>query len=278
MGKKYIDYAIRILNEIGIKAGPECISDTPVRNIVQTKDYTLHGVVISVKVTDFVNTLSGKIDECKIEVDFTLPEGGVLANAYMKHCGEIEKIPKNQGHKYSHGPQYNSYSAYLNGKNTEAYAPWNLRYFVVESGNYKNSEIEEAVENAIALAKKFTAHLQDLPSLRYWKPTDKEVVAKAKEIVTNASLQETDCDREARAHWIKDMNSFFKGWFYPFNDNGRGTFDNIWPSSLEYAASMVGIEGSFEYAVTCLLLEDKEFIAKAREACRIRKEKITIQY
>lgn len=74
--------------------------------------------------------------------------------------------------------------------------------------------------------------------------------------------------------YYRDRNSFFHGWFSPFNDRGRGTFDTLWPSSVDYAAKGMGNEGTFEYAVACILLEDKDFIAKGRQACRIREERI----
>lgn len=267
MNQNITNYALRILKEIGIDPGENYIKNSPVNNILETEEFELHGVKISVTITEFVNTLRGLIDECKVEIDFSLPRDGALAETFMNHCAAIEKIPKNQGDHYSYGPRYHSYSAELEGKHTYAISPWHNTYFVVESINYRHAELEEAVNNAIALARQFTAHLSDLSSIRYWKPTDKEVITKAKEIVKNASFQETDCDRKAGAHWLRDRNSFFKGWFYPFNNRGNGTFDTMFQPY--YAA--IGIEGSFEYAVSCLLLYDEEYIRKAREACVIRK-------
>ena len=266
MEKKYTDCAVRILNGLGIAAGEDCIRESFVSNTVETRECVLHGTKIRAEVVLFED------GDIRIDIDFYLPEDGVLADAFMEHCAAIEKIPTNIGHHYCHGPRYRDYSSELHGRNTFAYSPWHGHGFYVRSERYTADQLGEAEANAVALARMFSAHLGDLASLRYWKSTDPEVVARAKEIVAGADFEETDCDPEEKAHWLVDRKSFFKGWFYPFNDRGRGTFDTVYRPF--YGA--IGIEGSFEYAVSCLLLFDRDYIAKARKACRIRER--VVQY
>jgi len=240
-----------------------------VSNHYETEPVTVHGATMYGSITIFQN------NNLRVEVHFALPEEGVLAQAFMDACAKIEKTPKNFHYNYCSGPKYRDYSSEMFAKMTEAFSPWNNHCFVVESSYYKLEEIDEAVTNAIALAKQFVSHLDLLKTLRYWNATDKEVLAKAKEIIRNADLHETDIDREERAHWLEDRNSFIRGWFYPFADMKRGTFDtNIY--GVEFAASKMGIKGSFEYAVACNVLLDRDYIAKAKEACIIRKKRITI--
>ena len=262
-------HAVRIARALGL---PEQIVEHRISNQVETESTTIHRTSIRVKVTQYES------DSFQAEVLLSLPEDGVLAQPFMDACAELEKIPKNHSHEYCHGPRYRDYASELLQKTTHALSPWNNHYLIVESRYYPVSEAEEAVDNVIALAKQFIAHLDLLQKLRYWKTTDKEVIEKAKEIVANADLYETDCDREERAHWLRDRNSFIKGWFMPFNDSGRGSFDTLWPSSVDYAAKSMGNEGSFEYAVACLVLVDPEYIRKGRKACIIRKETRTIIY
>lgn len=266
--KRHIPLAERILRGIGIEPGKDFIEDANVSNVLYTKSFTLHGTTIRAEIVIFDG------DTCRVDIDFYLPENGVLAKAFMDHCAAIEKTPTNHGHEYCAGPQYKSWSDELGKKTTFAISPWNNRSFYVRSEHYLTSELEEAVDNAITLARQFACHLADLPSLRYWKETDEEVVAKAREIVENADFEETDIDREEKAHWMIDRNSFFKGWFFPFRSGGKGAFDTF-PYSRFGA---IGIEGSFEYAVSCILLYDKEYIAKAKKACRIRTETKTVRY
>ena len=269
-------YAVRILNAIGITDTENCLSHYPVLNSIKTKNYLLEGVELSVEVTVFDHKDPAT---CRIDIDFSLPEDGVLADTFMDHCAGIEKTPKNHHHEYCAGPTYPDYVTELRArKQTFALSPWNNTMFYVRSEGYLLNDIDTAVDNAIALAVQFTRHFSDLTSMRYWKTTDPEVIARAKEIVAGADLYESDVDREDGGHYIKDRNSFFKGWFYPLYDRGAGSFDTRWPSSVEYAASAMGIEGTFEYAVACILLENPEFIAKARKACYIRKETITVKY
>ena len=267
MEQKYFDYAKRILNEIGIQSEDDFIESTPVINTVQTKQYMFHRAKTDAQIVLFQN------DTCRVEINFRLPEDGIPAKTFMDHCATIENTPRNHHNEYCTGPSYPDHLTELRAKkHTFAFSPWDNHMFYVCSEGYPLNEMEQAVTNAITLAKQFSTHLPDLQSLRYWKPTDDEVIAKAKEIICNANLVETDIDREEKAHWIKDKNSFFKGWFSPFNDHGRGTFDTLWPGSVDYAAKNMGNKGTFEYAVACILLENPEFIAKARKACRIREE------
>ena len=266
------NYAIKVLNGIGIKAGEEAIGKQYVSNQITTNKFIMYGVEIEAVVTNY----EGKT--CGVEVNLSLPGKGATAKTFMDHCAGIENIPKNIGHQYCYGPRYRDYSAELNGKNTTGYSPWDNHYLCVVSKGYKISEIDEAVENCTALAGKFIAHLPELASIRYWNTSDEEVIAKAKEIIANADFHETDVDREEKAHWLEDRNSFFHGWFSPFNKYGKGSFDTLWPASVDYAARNMGNRGSFEYAVSCILLEDPEYIAKARKACVIRKETRTIEY
>lgn len=261
-------YAVRILNALGLTADEGDIPECFVSNAVESKAYVIHGTSVRVSLAWFNG---GTI---RIDVDFSLPENGVLADTFMDHCAGIEKTPKDHEGHYSSGPKYRDWSSGLGRKKTFALSPWHNTMFYVRSENYTADEAEEAVTNAIALAKQFSDHLGDLPSLRYWKTTDPEVIAKAREIVLNADFTETDCDREEKAHWLVDRNSFFKGWFYPFYNKGKGSFDTIYKPF--YAA--IGIEGSFEYAVSCLLLFDGDYIAKARKACRIYEERTIVRF
>lgn len=262
----------RILQALGLSTDPSNINCPYGGESRESAAFSAYGTTVKARFTAYGNGGYG------VEVTFHLPEDGVLAQTFMDHCASLEKIPKNHSHNYSCGPRYRDWGEELHGSNTEAYSPWNDRYLVVESKHYPDDRVDEAVTNCITLAKQFFRHLEDLPKLRYWNPDDAEVVARAKKIVAEADLHETDVDREERAHHIADRKSFFRGWFYPFNDRGRGTFDTLWPSSVDYAASGMGIKGSFEYAVASRLLEDTAFIAKAREACCIRKETVTRIY
>ena len=258
-------YAKQILQSLGFPSEDESFDKQYVCNQAQSKTFNIHGSEVYVKVTDYERT-------CEAEVNFNLPENAVLADTYINHCAEIEKLEKNPGHNYGLGPEYKDYNFYMWNKVTEAYSPWHRRNFIVCSKHYPTAEIDSAVKNCAELAKKFFSHLSEVPSLRYWKSTDEEVIARAKEVIANADLYEAGVDREEKAHWIKDRNSFFKGWMSPFADNGKGCFDIHWPGSVDYAAKNMGIEGSFEYAVASLLLVDEEFTAKARKACHIIKE------
>jgi hypothetical protein len=273
MKETFAKYALRILKELGIKADENNIPEGYVSNEVQTDTFPLNGAKVRISIAWFDN------DRIRIDIDFSLPEDGVLADTFMNHCAAIEGTPKNHHHEYCAGPTYPDYTAELYArKHTFALSPWHNTFFYVRSEGYAVTEIDEAVTNAVTLAKQFSSHLGEYASLRYWKTSDPEVVAKAKEIVTNADLQDSDCDRETGGHWLTDRNSFFKGWFHPFNNRGRGTFDTLWPSSVGYAAGRMGLEGSIEYAVASILLEDADFIAKARKACIIRKETRTVQF
>lgn len=266
------EQVLRILRGLGLPADDASVINPYGGQSRESVEIPVHGSTVNVKFTVYGN------GGYAAEVTMSLPEDGVLANTFMDHCAAIEKTPKNHGHRYCHGPRWRDWITELRGYKTEAYSPWNNRYLVVESKGYPDDRVDEAVTNVVALARQFFDHLEDLPKLRYWNEDDAEVVAKAKEIAGNADLHETDCDREERAHWLRDRNSFFCGWFYPFNDRGRGTFDVLWPSSVDYAASNMGIKGSFEYAVGSRLLVDPGFIAKARKACCIRKETVEITY
>lgn len=260
-------YVKKIIDELGLNT--ENQKDHFVSNQSVSVPVIIHDVEVSAQFTQFAN---GGI---RVEVNFNLPENGVLAETYIQHVGKAEKLRKNQSGRFSTGPRYRDYASSLLKKDTEVYSPWNNHYFCVDSNYYEDDEADEAVNNAIALAKPFVEHLSDLRNLRFWNITDPEVIAKAKEIIANADLYETDVDREEKAHYLRDRNSFFHGWFSPFNDHGRGTFDTLWPSSVDYAAKGMGNKGTFEYAVACILLEDNEFIRKGRKACCIRKETVT---
>lgn len=261
--------ALRILEGLGIRAEEKDIPDGFVTNEVQTEQYPLGTAKVRTTVCWFD---SGTV---RIDIDLSLPEDGVLADTFMEHCAAIEKTPKNHHHEYCAGPMYKDYTSELYAKKqTFALSPWHDTFFYIRSEGYTPAEMDEAVGNALKLARQFTDHIADLPGLRYWKGTDPEVVAKAKEIVANARFEDRDSDRETGGHWMVDRNSFFKGWFYPFNARGRGTFDTVYQS--DFAA--IGIKGSFEYAVSCILLFDRDYIAKARKACRIVTETHTVRY
>ena len=266
----------QIVRELGINAAIR--KETFVSHTVETEPVTVHGAKVNIKIVRYGRMGGGMSDDIGVEVTFSLPEDGVLADTYLNHVAAEEGLRKNHGHKYAAGPRYRDYSAELDGRQAEAYSPWHNHYLDVCAKRYTVSQMEEAVRDTLTLARPLAAHLSDLAGMRYWNPTDKEVVAKAREIAENADLRDEDVDRETRSHWLRDAKSFFKGWFNPWNDHGRGTFDTLWPSSVDYAASAMGIKGSFEYAVACVLLEDEAYIAKARKACRIRKETVTVQY
>ena len=267
-------HAERILRAFGIENTDGCIDRTwPVSNCIRTRSYALHKVDIDVEIDVFEHKT--RPTTCRIDIDFILPEEGVLAQVFMDHCAGIEKTPTNHHHEYCAGPAYPDFVSELAAsKQTFALSPWNNNMFYIRSEGYPLDEISQSVDHALSLALQFVRHLPELASLRRWKTTDPDVVAKARQIVENADFHETDVDREERAHWLEDRNSFFKGWFYPFNDKGKGTFDTCYKP---YFAA-IGIEGSFEHAVSCLLLFDKEYIAKARKACWIRKETVTVKY
>jgi hypothetical protein len=271
MEKKQLqEVALRILKEIGVIADENSINiDSFVGNQGSTKYINVFGSEVSAEAT--VYDKGG----CRIEVHFSLPENACMADTYIEYCVEKEGIPVGG---WNHNPYSGRKTKGPAEKHTEAYSPWHNRFFCVDSMNYGDGEFDEAVENAITLAKPFVKHLADVPSLRYWNPEDKEVIAKAKEIIDGADFDDEDVDREYKSHWLVDRNSFMKGWFFPFNDRGHGTFDTVWPSSLDYAAKGMGHPGSFEYAVACVLLENPEYIAKARKACRIREETRTYRY
>ena len=258
-------YALRVMEEIGL---PSRIHPTIVRNQAETEPVERYGVSVKSQVTKYQD------DSIHVEVMLTLPESAVLADTFMDEVAKLEKLSKNHGHKYAIGPRYRDYSSEMFNKQTCALSPWSNHYLILESRYYPFSDSEEAVSNAIILAKKVVPHLDLVKTLRYWKPEDAEVIAKAKEIVERADLHETDSDREDKSHWLEDRNSFIRGWFFPFNDKGKGSFDIYWPASLEFAAKGMGRPGSFEFAVSCLVLVDPEYIAKARKACCIRKETV----
>ena len=260
---------LRMMNGLGLKS--ELKTEQYVCNVCETKPVTLHGATIFGSITKFQD------GNLRVEVHFVLPEESVLAQTFMDACAKIENTPKNHHYHYCTGSKYRDYGSEMFAKMTEAFSPWNNRFFIVESSYYPLSEIQMAVDNTITLARQFVSHLDLLKTLRFWKTTDKEVLAKAQEIIKNADLHETDVDREERAHWLEDRNSFIRGWFYPFVDRERGSFDtNIY--GVEFAAKGMGVEGSFEFAVACIVLLDRDYIAKARKACIIRKKRIRIRY
>lgn len=267
MVKNLTGYAVRILDGIGIKADEKNVH-RQYSTSVRTDEFLVDGVTIFAEIVNYAN--GGYV----VDIHFGLPTDGVLADTFMEYCAKKEKTPENPYGEYCHGPVYRTQDALRFHKNTHAISPWHNHSFHIVSEYYPDEELEDAVNNAIALAKQFSAHLSELKRLRYWKTTDTEVVAKVKEIVENADFHEEDVDRETGGHWLRDRNSFFRGWFYPFYDSGNGTFDTVY---RPYGAA-IGIEGSFEYAVSCLLLFDKDYIAKARKACRIRKETMTVTY
>jgi hypothetical protein len=258
MNQLFVNNALRVLSSLGIIGMVDydhCIS-----NQVVTKPETVHGIKVNVELTEFANC-----KELRCEVLLTLPETGSLANVFIDYVTGKEKLKK--------------YDGYFGiDKRTVAYSPWNNNYLVIRTEKYPTSELDKAIDSLITLSKKFFNHLGEYASLRRWSTNDPEVIAKAKEIIANADFHETDVDREERAHWLVDRNSFVRGWFNPFNDHEHGTFDTLWPSSVDYAAKTMGNEGTFEYAVSCLVLVDPEYIAKAREACIIRKETRTFIY
>ena len=266
----------QIVKELDINAAIR--KETFVSHTVETEPVTVHGAEVNIKICRYGRMGGGMSDDIGVEVTFSLPEDGVLADTYLNHVAAAEAFRKNHGHEYAAGPRYRDYSAELHDRQAVAYSPWNNHYLDVCAKRYTVGQMEEAVRDTLALARPLAAHLSDLTEMRYWNPTDEEVVAKAREIAENADLRDEDVDRETRSHWLRDTKSFFKGWFNPWNDRGRGTFDTLWPSSVDYAASAMGIKGSFEYAVACVLLEDEDYIAKARKACHIREESVTVRY
>lgn len=267
MEKKQLqETAFNILNKIGINTAA-INHDSIVNNCGETEKVNIHGTKVNACVTCYEK------GGFRIEVNFELPEGACLAETYIEHCVGKGGIQTNEyGRPYAGRKTRKPLEKY-----TEAYSPWNNHYFCIDSMYYGDDEFDEAVKNTIILAKPFVEHLADVPSIRYWNRDDREVMEKAKEIVRNADLKETDCDREDKSHWLVDKNSFIKGWFFPFNDRGSGTFDTIL-YGVEFAAKTMGREGTFEFAVACRVLIDPEYITKARRACRIRKEKIEEYY
>ena len=270
-------YALKILSELGLPANKDSFGNQYVGNQAETKVFKSYGTKVYVRVTDFSKDCKVGGD-CRVEVNFSLPEDAVMADTFIEHCARREKIEKNVDGYYGLGPKYENRYDYIVSRKTEAFSPWHNRMFTVWSDKYPTGEIETAVENCTKLAKKFYDHLSEVPALKVWKTTDKETVAKANAIIANAKLYEADTDRKNKAHWIKDENSFFKSWFYPFNDKGKGSFDIYWPSSVEKTAGNMGVEGSEEYAIASLLLVNDEFIAKARKACRMVKEIVIDEY
>lgn len=250
---------LRIVRELGLEA--DINPDTHISNYKESHECVRCATGINVKAFKY-----GNVDKIQVEVRFRLPEEGPLAMTYIEHCAAAAALPKN-GDGYYCSPR--------SGK-TYVYSPWGDHYFIVEARDYTPGELDSAVENVILLAREFVQHLGELASFRMWTQDDPEVIREAERIIEGADLYESDCDRETRSHWLRDRNSFFRGWFNPWNDNGRGTFDILWPSSVDRAA--IGIRGSFEYAVSSRLLVDPRFIAKARKACRIRKETRTYTY
>lgn len=266
----------QIAKELGINAAIR--KETFVSHTVETEPCTVHGAKVKIVICQYGRMGGGMSENINAEVAILLPENGIVADAFMECVAKEEHIEKDHFGFYCAGPKYATYDAERRGHNIEMYSPWHDRYLRIYARNYTVSQIEQATDNLMLLAGPAVKRLADLPKLRYWKPTDAEVIAKAKEIIANADLRDEDVDHETRSHWMRDTKSFFKGWFNPWNDNGRGTFDTLWPASVGYAVSAMGIEGTFEYAVACVLLEDREFIAKARAACRIRKETIETAY
>ena len=267
--KEFENVVLDILKRLG--AGGSINRNNRCVNSVTTLPATVHGTTLIVNACDFGET-------CRIDIDFRLPEGSVEAQTFMDNCAEIEHTAKNHHGEYAFGPTYPDWMSENRKKQTFAYCGGDWHdFFYVRSERYPTPCLQEAADNAVGLARQFVDHLADLSTMRYWKPEDEEVAQKAKEIIENADLYESDFDREERTHWLVDRNSFIKGWFIPFNDRGRGTFDTVWPSSLDYAARNMGLPGSFEYAVSCLVLKNPEYIAKARKACVIRTETRTVR-
>lgn len=263
-------YVERILADLKLAGGVK--KEHFVSNQSESEAVDAHGTKIVVRFTRY------KDDDIEAEVSFRLPEDSVTANTFMDHCAAKEGTKKNNYGEYCYGPAYRDQRSENFNKHTFAYVPGSDHYFYVASKYYKLSEADEAIANVVALSRQFVSHLSELGGLRVWKTDDKEVVEKEKEIVANADLVETDVDREERAHWLRDRNSFFKGWFMPFNCNGEGSFDILWPGSVDFVARNMGNRGSFEYAVACRLLENSEYIAKARKACIIREDTIRRRY
>lgn len=259
--------AQNILDTLGIPGrikNPESKS-----NYIELGFDQVEGVNINAEVVVFLDSR-----KCRVDINFSLPAEGVPAATFMDHCAAAENIPKNHSNEYCFGPTYKTYDEERRGKNTFALSPWSNYYFYVRSEGYPTSEIQTATDNAVALARLFIKHLYEYRSLRFWKTDDPEVIEKARTVIANAELYETDTDRESGAHYMRDKNSFFKGWFYPMKNQGKGRFDDFL-FGPHFAANKMGNKGTFEYAVALLLLESPEFIAKARKGCRIREEVFT---
>ena len=252
----------RIINGLGIKEDNSCIKgDSFVSNAIESKSYLIHGTSVKAHFVIFDSNI------VRVDIGFALPSDAVLADTFMDYCAGKEGTKKNHSNEYCYGPTYKDWGTELGKKQTFACSPWHNRYFYIRSEHYPLEEVEDAVNNALALAKQFFDHLGEVSSLRFWTIEDEEVKQKAKEIIANADLREDDIDRETNARWLADRNSFFKGWFYPNYNNGKGTFDTFLYGT-DFVAKNMGNEGSFEYAVACILLEDEDFIRKAKKVCR----------
>lgn len=272
MKKNLEKYIPRILSALKGEEVTDGVQESFIVNMAESADIVVHGVTLRTSVTQFGD------NSVRVDIDFWFPEGSVHPGTFADHCAAIEKTKKNRYGEYCAGPCKTNGSEDCRRAHTFAYIPRDSTMFYVRSEEYPVNRIEEAVSNAIELATQFSRHLADIATLRYWTAEDEEVKAKAREIIEKADLRDTDLDRETRSHYLRDENSFMHGWFNPFNDRGRGTFDTLWPSSLDYAARGMGLPGSFEYAVASVLLVDREFIAKARKSCHIRKETVTVVY
>ena len=82
--KKLIALTERILRGIGVVPEKDFIDDIRVINMVATKPVVVHGTKIKAEIVLFEK------DTCRVDIDFTLPEDGVLSDAFMDHCAAIE--------------------------------------------------------------------------------------------------------------------------------------------------------------------------------------------
>ena len=121
----------QIARELGISAAIR--KETFVSHTVETEPVTVHGVEVNIKIFRYARMGGGMSEDIGVEVTFSLPEDGVLADTYLNHVAAAEAFRKNHGHEYAAGPRYRDYSAELGGRQTVAYSPWHNRYLDVSA-------------------------------------------------------------------------------------------------------------------------------------------------
>ena len=94
-------YVKQILEQLGLNNKIKVSVGTT--GIIETEVCNIHGAEVSVQFTRFANN-----EGIRVEVDFKLPDNGVLANTYIEHCGKVEKLPQNEEDRFFCGPKYPS--------------------------------------------------------------------------------------------------------------------------------------------------------------------------